>query len=187
MDDPVAFASLSRRPAGGAGVPVHRLAPAALDLRCHADGRLDLTQAGSQGSRGEAERRTGRSRSSVAWDKTAAARPVLGRFRQQAEFIVWGSKGPMSTDRRCNIESNVLPGVLCHRVNARDKHHVTGKPTALMRDVVRICEPGGTILDPFAGSGTTGVAALELGYRFLGCEMSAEYAGIAKRRLRVTP
>jgi len=81
--------------------------------------------------------------------------------------------------RRCNIESNVLR----HRVDARGKHHVTGKPTALMRDVVRICEAGGTLLDPFTGSGTTGVAALELGYRFLGCEMSAEYAEIARERL----
>lgn len=55
-----------------------------------------------------------------------------------------------------------------------------------MRDVVRICEPGGTILDPFAGSGTTGVAALELEYRFLGCEMAAQYARIARDRLCTT-
>ncbi len=119
----------------------------------------------------------------VPWDKTGAARPVLGRFTQQAEFIAWGSNGAMVKDRRCNTASNIIPGVLRHRVDPRDKHHLTGKPTALMRDVVRICEPGGTILDPFAGSGTTGVAALELGYRFLGCELSPEYADIATRRL----
>ena len=52
-----------------------------------------------------------------------------------------------------------------------------------MLDVVRICEPGGLILDPFTGSGTTGVAALRLGYRFLGCELQPEYAEIAKARL----
>ncbi len=119
----------------------------------------------------------------VSWDKTGAARPVLGRFTQQAEFIAWGSNGPMVKDRRCNTASNIIPGVLRHRVDPKDKYHLTGKPTALMRDVIRICEPGGTILDPFAGSGTTGVAALELGYRFLGCELSTEYADIATRRL----
>ena len=119
----------------------------------------------------------------VVWDKTGAARPTLGRFKQQAEFIVWGSKGPLAGDRRCNTENNIIPGVLRHRVDPRDKHHATGKPTALMRDVVRICEPGGTILDPFAGSGTTGVAALEQGYRFIGCEILAEYANIAQVRM----
>jgi len=43
--------------------------------------------------------------------------------------------------------------------------------------------PGELLLDPFAGSGTTGVAALRLGRRFLGWEMNAEYAEIARRRL----
>lgn len=122
----------------------------------------------------------------VAWDKTAASRPTLGRFRQQAEFVVWGSKGAMPTSRRCNAASNVLPGVLNHRVDPRDKHHLTGKPTSLMLDIVRICEPGGTIVDPFAGSGTTGVAALKLGYRFVGCELQPEYVSLARTRLRST-
>ena len=116
-------------------------------------------------------------------DKTGAARPTLGRFKQQAEFIVWGSKGPMPRDRRCNTDNNIIPGVLKHRVDPSDKHHTTGKPTALMLDVVRICEPGAVILDPFAGSGTTGVAAVELGYRFLGCEIQPEYASIARERM----
>ena len=113
---------------------------------------------------------------------TSTRHPYRG-FKQQAEFIVWGSKGAMPRDRRCNTDNNIIPGVLKHRVDPRDKHHTTGKPTALMRDVVRICEPGGTILDPFAGSGTTGVAAIELGYRFLGCEIQPEYASIARERM----
>ena len=122
-------------------------------------------------------------RGTLPWDKTEAARPTRGRFRQQAEFIIWGSKGDMPRERRVLCDSNVLPGVMRHRVNPRDKHHTTGKPTSLMLDLVRICEPGGLIVDPFAGSGTTGVAALQLGYRFLGCELSSEYADIARQRL----
>lgn len=122
-------------------------------------------------------------RGTLAWDKTGAARPMLGRFTQQAEFIVWGSKGAMDTQRRVLSYSNVLPGVFRHRVDPNDKHHTTGKPTPLMHEIVRISEPGGLIIDPFAGRGTTGVAALQLGYRFLGCELSPEYAAIAHRRL----
>ena len=124
-------------------------------------------------------------RGTLSWDKTQAARPTLGRFRQQAEYIQWGSKGAMDPKRRVlsDTDSNVLPGTFTHRVAQSDKHHTTGKPTPLMLQLVRICEPGGLIVDPFAGSGTTGVAALQLGYRFLGCELKPAYADIARQRL----
>jgi site-specific DNA-methyltransferase (adenine-specific) len=118
----------------------------------------------------------------VAWDKTEAARPARGRFRNQCEYVVWGSKGPMATNRLCDA----LPGCFRHAVAPRDKHHIAGKPTPLMRGVVRICEPGGIVLDPFAGSGTTGVAALAEGRRFVGCELSSEYHERACARLDQT-
>jgi len=64
-----------------------------------------------------------------------------------------------------------------------DKHHVTGKPTALMRELVR-CAPGNSVvLDLFAGSGTTGVATLLEGRRFIGVEREAAYCAIARQRL----
>lgn len=120
----------------------------------------------------------------IPWDKTGAARNVPGRPSNQCEYILWGSKGALSPTRRCNTESGVLRGMFRHRVDPQnDKHHTTGKPTKLMLDLVCICEAGGKILDPFAGSGTTGVAAVRLGYNFAGCELSAEYAAIARIRL----
>ena len=62
--------------------------------------------------------------------------------------------------------------------------HPTVKPLALMKWLVRlVCPPGGTVLDPFAGSGTTGIAALEEGFMFVGIEREAEYAEIARKRL----
>ena len=64
-----------------------------------------------------------------------------------------------------------------------DKHHMTGKPTALMRELVRPVLPGGVVLDPFAGSGTTGVAAVLSGRRFIGIEREAAYADISRSRL----
>jgi site-specific DNA-methyltransferase (adenine-specific) len=64
-----------------------------------------------------------------------------------------------------------------------DKHHLTGKSTDVMKWLCRICPKGGVILDPFTGSGTTGVAALELGYSFIGIELSPHYFEVAKNRL----
>jgi len=61
---------------------------------------------------------------------------------------------------------------------------MTGKPTNLMRQLVRICEEGGRILDPFAGSGTTLVAADLNGYGYTGIEMTAYYHDLASSRLR---
>ena len=65
--------------------------------------------------------------------------------------------------------------------------HPTVKPTDLMRYLVRmVTPPGGTVLDPFTGSGSTGRAAMLEGLRFVGCELSPEYAEIARARIRFT-
>jgi DNA modification methylase len=62
--------------------------------------------------------------------------------------------------------------------------HPTVKPVALMRWLCRlITPPGGTILDPFTGSGTTGIAALREGFAFIGIEREPEYASIARARI----
>jgi site-specific DNA-methyltransferase (adenine-specific) len=114
----------------------------------------------------------------VAWDKGEGVRPQPGRFRAQAEFIVWGSRGPMPIER--NVAT--LPGVYRVPVVKADKHHITGKPTELMRQLARVAEPGGIILDPFAGSGTTGVGALLEGRRFYGIERGADNVIVARAR-----
>lgn len=64
--------------------------------------------------------------------------------------------------------------------------HPTVKPLDLMRYLVRlVCVRGGTVLDPFMGSGSTGCAALEEGMAFVGVEQSQEYADIAVGRLKL--
>ena len=69
----------------------------------------------------------------------------------------------------------------------RANFHPTVKPTDLMRYLVRMVTPlGGTVLDPFTGSGSTGRAAMLEGARFIGCELSLEYAEIARARIRYT-
>ncbi len=115
----------------------------------------------------------------VVWDKTAGCRPQLGRFRSQAEYVVWASHGAMRTREH----PVVLPGVLQVHPSAGGKHHQVGKPEPLMQQLVRIVPPAGTVLDPFMGSATTGVACLRAGLRFIGCELSEGYFGIARERL----
>jgi len=64
-------------------------------------------------------------------------------------------------------------------------HHPTVKPVTLMRWLCRLVTPaGGLVLDPFTGSGSTGVAAILEGFRFLGIEREAEYVAIAEARIR---
>lgn len=66
----------------------------------------------------------------------------------------------------------------------RKNHHPTVKPTELMRYLCRlVTPPGGTILDPFAGSGSTGKAAKMEGFSFVGIEREKEYCEIAKKRI----
>lgn len=64
-------------------------------------------------------------------------------------------------------------------------HHPTVKPTDLMAYLVRlVTPPGGVVLDPFMGSGSTGKAAIREGFRFVGCELSQEYLAIAQARIQ---
>jgi hypothetical protein len=65
---------------------------------------------------------------------------------------------------------------------------LTVKPIDLMRHLVRlVTPPGGTVLDPFLGSGTTCLAASEEGFKSIGIERELEYLEIAKGRLMATP
>jgi DNA modification methylase len=71
-----------------------------------------------------------------------------------------------------------------NKARIRKNNHPTVKPTDLMRYLCRlITPPGGVILDPFMGSGSTGKAAILEGFRFIGIEREAEYLAIAQARI----
>lgn len=64
-------------------------------------------------------------------------------------------------------------------------HHPTVKPIKLMEYLCKLITPKrGIVLDPFMGSGSTGVAAINLDFKFVGCELSEEYFEICKRRIK---
>lgn len=63
-------------------------------------------------------------------------------------------------------------------------NHPTVKPVELIKYLIKlITPPGGKVLDPFNGSGSTGMAAVELGHEYIGCELDPAYVAIAKRRI----
>ena len=68
--------------------------------------------------------------------------------------------------------------------NEERGQHPTQKPVGVMQWVLELAtKPGDLVLDPFCGSGTTGVACLRLGRRFIGIEKEATYAAVARERL----
>ena len=120
-------------------------------------------------------------RGTAVWDKISS-RPQKGRFRQQSEYILWASNGRLPVDRPVPV----LPGVFREaNVPLNKRYHQTQKPLEVMRQVVRICVPGGHILDPFAGSGSTLEAARLEGCDATGFELSNEIAAVAAQRLGI--
>jgi DNA modification methylase len=114
----------------------------------------------------------------VVWHKSNA-RPMLGSFRRDAEFVVHAVKAPAKAQsRRC------FPGVFSHRVVAADKVHLTGKPLPLLVDLLGVAPEGGTVLDPFMGGGTTALACMQTGRRFVGVELSDAYFALTGERIR---
>lgn len=115
----------------------------------------------------------------VPWHKPSG-RPVQGRWANSCEYVVWGTSGPRAL---LALDGAALPGFF-QASSPREREHITQKPLDVMRSLVQIVPKGGTVLDPFAGSGTTGVAALLEGRRFIGVEMTDHYARVAADRLR---
>lgn len=115
----------------------------------------------------------------VPWDKSEAARPQKGRYRNQCEYVVWGSKGGMGDGEGLPC----LPGFFRYVVRQADKYHIAGKPTSLMVELLSIAPAGGTVLDPFMGSGSTLAAARQRELPAIGVEWMSENCEIAVRRL----
>lgn len=113
----------------------------------------------------------------VPWAKPTY-RPQMGRFGAQCEYVVWGSNGPLPVER----DVGCLPGFFDHGSPVQ-REHITQKPEALMAEIVAITPAGTTVLDPFMGSGTTGVAAIKTGRKFVGVELTEQHFEICCRRL----
>ena len=108
-------------------------------------------------------------------------------YRQDREIA--GSKGRPAPYNGGYLDTGTAARFFyCAKAGKADRagsKHPTVKPIALIRYLVKlVCPPGGTLLDPFAGSGTTGAAALAEGRKVVLIEREAEYVADIRRRLR---
>ena len=122
----------------------------------------------------------GRSTTLLVWHKTNAAPFANGVWRGDIEYCVHArDKGAVFVGN-AEEKKKVFEFPLVN-----DDAHPTVKPLPLMAKYVRICSrPGQTILDPFMGSGTTGISAVKLARSFIGIEKELKYFDIACRRIQ---
>lgn len=115
----------------------------------------------------------------VPWHKPIS-RPAKGGFNRACEYVLWATHGPVDAARN----PVYLPGLFsASQPRGKARRHITQKPDELMTELIKICVPGGIVLDPFAGSSATGVAALRADRDFIGIELSNTIAATSRERL----
>ncbi|WP_163534995.1 DNA-methyltransferase [Helicobacter suis] len=120
----------------------------------------------------------------IVWNKGNGSRPFANAFKQQCEFILWGTNGALTTRK----EANYYYGYVEKYLHFSKKQHPTQKPLEVLKHLLAVVpkdegqEPP-VVLDCFCGSGSTGVACAELGLDFIGVELSKEYAALASMNL----
>lgn len=114
----------------------------------------------------------------LVWDK---GRIGMGYpFRRQHELIFYANQGSSELNQ---TEITHIPSVL--RYPLTKENHAAEKPVALIEHLLKgLTVEGQVILDPFAGSGSVGVACIRTKRRFVGVELDTDYAAIARRRIQ---
>lgn len=134
----------------------------------------------------------------ITWEKTNPP-PNLGCrcFAHSTETILWATKAPKGSRHKYTFHyqemkaenggkqmKSVWQFPAAGRTEKKLGKHPTQKPVALIERCLRAStNTDDLVLDPFAGSASTGIAALSLGRRFVGCDIDPEYADLARRRL----
>jgi site-specific DNA-methyltransferase (adenine-specific) len=123
-------------------------------------------------------------RRACVWTKDDA-QPQLSGDRPACGFECFVAAHPRERSRwNGGGRRGVYTGARASTVANRPALHMTEKPLPLMESLVRdFTDPGELVCDPFAGSGTTGVACLRLGRRFVGWERDPKYFAVAVKRL----
>ncbi|WP_235612302.1 DNA-methyltransferase [Metalysinibacillus jejuensis] len=118
-------------------------------------------------------------------------------FTHSTETIIWASKNKKSKyifnydDMKKENEGKQMKDVWAFSLTKKSEKafgkHPTQKPLELLKRMIKASsKPDDLILDPFLGSGTTGVAAIELNRRFIGVEIEEEYVDLAINRVKDT-
>lgn len=123
---------------------------------------------------------------SIIWGGNYHKLPVGGKW------LVWNKQQVMPSYSDAELAWTNIDGVKvdmftlhCNKARQEQGLHPTQKPLALMMWCVeKFTNEGDTILDPFMGSGTTGVACVKLNRNFIGMEINKDYFDIAEQRIR---
>jgi site-specific DNA-methyltransferase (adenine-specific)/modification methylase len=123
----------------------------------------------------------------VVWHKTNPP-PKLRRagFLNSCELIVacWDAGHTWNFGRQRDMHNFIEAPICGGRERVKDPVHPTQKPLRVLRQLIEWgSRPGDLVLDPFMGVGSTGVASVELGRRFIGIELDEAYVGAARRRI----
>ena len=134
----------------------------------------------------------------ITWEKTNPP-PNLGCrcFAHSTETILWATKAPKGSRHKYTFHyqemkaenggkqmKSVWQFPAAGRAEKKLGKHPTQKPVTLIERCLRAStNAGDLVLDPFTGSASTGIAAMSLGRRFVGCDIDPDYADLARRRL----
>jgi site-specific DNA-methyltransferase (adenine-specific)/modification methylase len=119
------------------------------------------------------------------------------KLPSSSEWIIWDKREGMTSNDFADCEliwtngtgvarlfRHLWSGAIRASEKGIERVHPTQKPLALMRYLIeKYTQTDDIVFDPYMGSGTTGVAALQLGRRFIGCEIDPKYFAIAERRI----
>jgi DNA modification methylase len=141
------------------------------------------------------------------WDKETNPNAIFMAVNKANKSIVWGgnyyplppSRGYLIWDKMQKFSNADSEMAWCSweqtprtfrysrgQLATEGKVHPTQKPLPLIKWCLEFCSnPGDTILDPFMGSGTTGVACVQTGRNFIGIEIDPDYFAIAEERIRI--
>ena len=107
--------------------------------------------------------------------------------REHGYTLAYDDPNDTSVGYMVDTQSNKVPDLVLQKLVEQyggGNNHPTVKPIELMKYLIKlITPPGGTVLDPFNGSGSTGCAAVELGFEYIGCELDPAYVAITERRI----
>ncbi|MGC8628446.1 MAG: DNA methyltransferase, partial [Acidimicrobiales bacterium] len=122
----------------------------------------------------------GMSHTGTEYDDEGGASRFFNTFAWDVDLDLVNYYSKATTDEREAGLDDHFPSDEAGRRN----HHPTVKPLALLRHLVRlVTPPGGTVLDPFCGSGTTGMACVFEGFSFVGTDNDASYVELARARI----
>jgi site-specific DNA-methyltransferase (adenine-specific) len=164
------FDSLSPELRRVCGMHLPRVARRWLLVKCDAEGQAawqaELERAGARHVRVGVWHKLG-AQPQLSGDRPAVGHEAFEVAHVRGERLRWNGGG--------------LHAVWTHPIATGERLHTTQTPVSLWMELVaQFSEPGDLVLDPFAGSGSLGVACLRLGRRYLGIEMQAHYADTAR-------